>query len=218
MAQDARDTLRADWTALWRQAGATPAPGLFERLMAAWSEAQRHYHTLQHLGECLANFRTLAHLPEHPLEVRLALWFHDAIYDLGRHDNEARSADWAQAEMRAAGLPLAMAERVAALIMATCHDAVPEGIDAQVVVDIDLAILGAAPARFDEYERQVRQEYGHLPDPVFQAGRAALLRQFLARPRLFSTADCRERLEAPARQNLARSLRDLAASGPAGRE
>lgn len=120
--------------------------------------------------------------------------------------------------MLAAGLPAAMAARVATLIMATCHDAAPEGIDAQVVVDIDLAILGAAPARFNEYERQVRQEYGHLPDPVFQAGRAAILRHFLARPWLFSTPECRERLEAPARQNLTRSLQELATSGPAGRD
>lgn len=99
MAQDARDALKDDWDRLWQAAGAMPAPDLFDRLLAAWSEPHRHYHTLQHLGECLANFRTLAHLPEHPLEVRLALWFHDAIYELGRHDNEARSADWARAEM-----------------------------------------------------------------------------------------------------------------------
>lgn len=213
MAQDARDTLRADWTALWREAGATPAPGLFERLMAAWSEAQRHYHTLQHLGECLANFRTLAHLPEHPLEVQLALWFHDAIYDLGRHDNEARSAEWAQAEMRAAGLPAAMAERVAALIMATCHNASPAGVDAEVVVDIDLWILGAPTARFEEYERQVRREYGHLPDAIYRAGRSAILQQFLARDRLFSTELFRARFEARARENLGESLRALRITG-----
>lgn len=213
MAQDARDTLKADWTALWREAGATPAPGLLERLLAAWSEPQRHYHTLQHLGECLAHFRTLAHLPEHPLEVRLALWFHDAIYDLGRHDNEARSADWAQAEMRAAGLPLAMAERVAALIMTTCHNASPAGTDAEVVVDIDLWILGAPAARFDEYERQVRQEYGHLPDAIYRAGRSAILQQFLARDRLFSTEVFRERFEKQARENICASLRSLRITG-----
>lgn len=211
MAQDARDDLLDDWTALWRQAGAPPAPGLFERLLAAWSEPQRHYHTLQHLGECLAHFRALAHLPEHPVEVGLALFFHDAVYAIGRHDNEARSAAWARDEMRAEGLPADMAERVATLVMATCHDAIPQGIDAQVLVDIDLSILGAAPARFAEYEAQVRREYGHLPEEVFRQGRKAILEQFSARPRLFSTPAARDRWEAQARENLAASLRRLAA-------
>lgn len=211
MAQDAHKPLKDDWDSLWQQAGATPAPGLFDALIARYSEAHRQYHTLQHLGECLANFKTLAHLPEHPLEVRLALWFHDAIYDLGRSDNEARSADWAQAEILAAGLPRAMSERVAALIMATCHNASPEGIDAEVVVDIDLWILGAPAERFDEYERQVRLEYGHLPEGVFRVGRMAVLQQFLGRGRLFSTREFVERYEGRGRQNLVRSLAELAA-------
>lgn len=210
MAQDAHKTLKDDWDHLWQQAGATPAPGLFDALIARYSEAHRQYHTLQHLGECLANFKALAHLPEHPLEVRLALWFHDAIYDLGRPDNEARSADWAQAEILAAGLPPAMAERVAALIMATCHNASPEGIDAEVVVDIDLWILGAPAERFDEYERQVRREYGYLPDEVFRVGRMAVLQQFLGRARLFSTRELQEGDEARARGNMERSLAALA--------
>lgn len=214
MAQDARkglpDALKDGWDTLWQAAGATPAPALFDRLLAAWSEPQRQYHTLQHLGECLANFQTLAHLPEHPLEVRLALWFHDAIYDLGRHDNEARSADWAREEILAAGLPPEMAERVTALIMATCHNASPVGIDAEVVVDIDLWILGAPAERFDEYERQVRREYGHLPEGVFLIGRMAVLQQFLGRARLFSTREFVERHEGWARENLERSLAALA--------
>lgn len=213
MTQDAQAALQQAWDALWQQAGATPAPALLERLLAAWSEPQRQYHTLQHLGECLANYQTLAHLPEHPLEVQLALWFHDAIYDLGRPDNEARSAEWARAEILTAGLPAAMAERVEALIMATCHHANPVGIDAEVVVDIDLWILGAPVERFDEYERQVRREYGHLPEAVFRAGRMAILEQFLARPTLYGTAEFRSRFEAVARENLGRSLRVLRSVG-----
>lgn len=210
MAQDAHDSLLSDWTDLWRQAGATPAPDLFARLMAAWSEPQRQYHTLQHLGECLAHFRALAHLPDHPVEVGFALFFHDAVYELGRPDNEARSADWARDELLAADLPADLAERVAALILATCHDAEPQGIDAQVLVDIDLAILGAAPARFAEYEAQVRREYGHLPDEVFRRGRMAILQQFRDRTCLFSTPDARERWETQARQNLTWSIQCLA--------
>lgn len=206
-------SLRADWDALWQAAGATPTADLFARLAAAWSEPQRHYHTLQHLGECLALLPRFATQAEHPVEAGLALWFHDAVYALGGADNEARSAAWAREEMLAAGLPAAMAARVTALILATCHDAIPATADARVVVDIDLAILGAAPERFDEYERQVRQEYGHLPAAAFRHGRTAVLQQFLEREWIYSTPLGREGLEAQARANLARSLRALRMPG-----
>lgn len=209
MAQAARAELLSRWQALWREAGALPAPGLSERLLAAWSEPQRHYHTLQHLGECLAHLPALAATAHDPVAVGLALWFHDAVYDPGRADNEARSAEWARAEILAAGLPTVLADHVTDLIMATCHHATPADRDAEVVVDIDLAILGAAPARFAEYERQVRREYGHLPDEVFRLGRMAVLREFLGRERIFSTEEFFARFEAVARGNLERSLRAL---------
>ncbi len=135
--------LQERWRSLWAQAGVSPDSGLFRKLIAAWSEPHRHYHTLQHLRECLANFETLRHLPKHPVEVGFAIWFHDAIYDVTRHDNEARSAAWAKAEILRAGLSEETADRVADLIMATRHNATPVGIDAAVLVDIDLWILGA---------------------------------------------------------------------------
>jgi predicted metal-dependent HD superfamily phosphohydrolase len=204
--------LLTHWQALWQEAGGAPAPALFPQLIAAWSESHRHYHTLQHLGECLANFETLRHLPEHPLDVQLALWFHDAIYDVTRHDNEARSAEWARKEILAAGLPAATADRVEKLIMATCHNAQPTGIDAEVLVDIDLWILGAPQARFEEYERQVRKEYAHVPDEAFRLGRLAILQQFQARPRLFNTEPFFTRYEPQARSNLQHSITRLLGS------
>lgn len=206
MAHDAHDSLTRHWQTLWRDAGATPAPDLLPRLFAAYSEPHRHYHTLQHLGECLAHLQTMAQVPDHPVDVGLALWFHDAILESGRQDNEARSADWARQAILDAGLPASMADRVADLIMATCHHATPTGIDAEVLVDIDLGILGAPSARFDEYERQVREEYAFLPDSVFRQGRLQVLQHFMERPRLFSTAAFFGRYEAQARENLIRSI------------
>lgn len=205
--------LQERWRSLWAQAGVSPDSGLFRKLIAAWSEPHRHYHTLQHLRECLANFETLRHLPKHPVEVGFAIWFHDAIYDVTRQDNEAHSAAWAKSEILKAGLAEEMAERVAGLIMATRHNATPVGIDATVLVDIDLWILGAPPERFDEYERQVREEYGQLPDAVFRQGRLAILQQFLARPALFGTPEFLGAHEQQARANLTRSIALLCGAG-----
>ena len=198
----------ASWQRLWGELGATVVNGgLMNQLVGAYSERHRHYHTLQHLRECLAQFDAAATLARRPAEVELALWFHDAVYDPQRQDNEERSADWARASVLAAGCAAKMAERVAGLVLATkSHQAPAGGADAALLLDIDLAILGAAPGRFDEYERQIRAEYAHVPDDEFRTGRARVLRSFLERERIYLTDAFHDALEARARANLERSL------------
>jgi predicted metal-dependent HD superfamily phosphohydrolase len=198
--------LRASWSDAWRALGASADDALLAELLARYAEGQRAYHTLQHLGECLVHLARERDGAERPAEVALALWFHDAIYDVHRHDNEARSADWARQAARRAGLAPEVAERLHALVMATRHDAQPVGADARLLVDIDLAILGATPARFAEYERQIRIEYAHVPPAVFEPRRCQILGGFLARDPLYLTAPMRTRLEAAARANLGQAV------------
>lgn len=191
------------WSAAWRDLDlAAPPQAVLDAVIRGWAEPHRRYHTPQHLSECLALFDGDRALVERPGEVAIALWFHDAVYDTSGHDNEARSADWARRVLLEAGAAGVVADRVHALIMATCHNEVPATADAKLLVDIDLAILGAAPARFHEYERQIRDEYGFVPEARYRAKRAEILRGFLARPTLFSTRTYRARFDAAARSNL----------------
>lgn len=197
----------AGWQRMWEELGAQGSQqALFNQLIAAYSERHRHYHTLQHLRECLQSFEAARTLAQRPAEVELALWFHDAVYDVHRDDNEERSAEWAAMAVRNAGLQDAVAQRVHALVMATKHKALPAGIDAQVLVDVDLAILGAAEARFDESDMQIRREYAHVPEATFREGRCRVLRSFLERPRLYATEAFHQALEERARRNLARAI------------
>jgi predicted metal-dependent HD superfamily phosphohydrolase len=191
------------WQRLWTELGARDIDrGLFNRLVAAYSEGQRHYHTLQHLRECLLHFEAAASLAQHPAEVELALWFHDAVYDPQRSDNEERSAEWAARSVRGAGCAEDVARRVEMLVLATrTHAAAPDA-DTKLLLDIDLAILGAAPARFAEYGRQVRAEYAHVPEELFRDRRARVLASFLARARIYATDAYRDALEQRARANL----------------
>jgi predicted metal-dependent HD superfamily phosphohydrolase len=138
--------LPARWLATWAALNLAPPTGLCEQLLRAWHEPQRHYHTLQHLNECLALFDTLRALAEQPADIELALWFHDTVYDVQGHDNEARSAHWATGALAAGGVDAARCQRVHDLIMATCHTALPASPDQALLVDIDLAILGAPAA------------------------------------------------------------------------
>ena len=209
--EEAAPDLPALWQATWRLLG-RPAPvKARDQLMKAWSEPQRHYHDLRHLQECLGRWSAWQTLAERPGEVALALWFHDAVYEPLAKDNELLSAAWAVQVMTACELDSAAADRVHRLIMATCHQAEPEGPDAALVVDIDLAILGAAPERFEAYDRDVRKEYRVVPGFLYRRKRREVLQAFLELPRIYRTPPARDALEATARVNLQAALSRLAA-------
>lgn len=198
------------WQRMWQGLGVPQADRtLLQALLARYAEPHRHYHTLQHLDACFAHFETVREEADHPSEVELALWFHDAVYEIRVADNELRSADWARDALLAAGSGPDTAQRVHALVMATCHNARSTTRDAEILLDVDLAILGAPAAQFDAYEAQVRAEYASVPEPAFRSGRRRILEEFLARWRIFHTAHFNSRYEAQARANLHRSIGEL---------
>jgi predicted metal-dependent HD superfamily phosphohydrolase len=199
------DLFLTSWQRAWTGIGAVgEGAALFAQLKTAYAEPQRHYHTLQHLGECLAAFDAAQDLAEHPHEVEMALWFHDAIYDVKGSANEQRSADWARDALLAASVAPTSAQQVHDLVMATRHTAVPQGRDEQLLIDIDLSILGAERARFDEYEQQIRKEYAYVPGFLFRRKRKEILKGFLDRPAIYSTPHFHDALETRARDNLRR--------------
>src|SRR6201989_3023597 len=110
------------WQSVWQELGAaTASEGLYHQLVACYSEPHRKYHTIQHLNECLTHLESARELADHADEVELALWFHDAIYDTSKKDNEQRSAEWARDSVQAAGVSGEKADRIYELIMATMH-------------------------------------------------------------------------------------------------
>lgn len=202
------------WEVIWSALGRPAPPMLREELAVAWSEPHRHYHDARHLGECLALWSRWQAQAEHPGEVAIALWFHDAVYDPKASGNELRSAAWAARSILKAGLASETAQRVHDLIMATRHDAwtdaQQQGREVQLLLDIDLAILGAPGERFERYDKDVRKEYAWVPGFRYRSLRAQVLQGFLNRPQLYHGAAARELLEAQARINLAAALSRLA--------
>ena len=197
------------WRATWASLNLAPPTGLCEQLLRAWGEPQRHYHTLQHLTECLALSETLRAHAEQPADIELALWFHDAVYDVQGHDNEARAAHWATEALATGGVDAARCQRVHDLIMATCHTALPASPDQALLVDIDLAILGAPDVRFAEYTCQIGAEYAWVPPQVYAVKRRAVLQGFLDREQIYTTPAVAQRLEQRARYNLAKAISSL---------
>lgn len=203
----ALDPLR--WESLWRQLGGTAPPGSFAELERHYGGSDRHYHGAPHILACLAHFDRLRELADQPAQVELALWLHDVIYDTRRQDNEAASAALACDWLAERGLAR-HGEALHALILATCHQAGGLAGDAALVADIDLSILASAPPVYAQYQAAVRREYAWVPDALFNAGRAKVLRQLLDQAPLYQTPKLRRDWEAPARANLEGELRTLA--------
>lgn len=178
---------------------------LRERLLAAYAEPHRGYHNLEHLTEVLDRVRLL----DGDDTVRLAAWFHDAVYD-ERGDNEERSAVLAETELAARGVPPDTVAEVARLVRLTATHAVgDDDRNGAILCDADLAILAADDARYREYVAGVRREYAHVPDDAFRAGRTQVLERLAQLPSLFHTDHGRTHWERPARANIARELEEL---------
>lgn len=198
------------WTTLWQHLGAQGnAQEVYNDLVARYSEPHRAYHTLEHIGHCFDELEQVRHLAANPDAVELALWYHDAIYDTKAKDNEERSAALVVEMVISASLPDNLGQSVANLIIATKHLAIPIDPDVQLLVDIDLSILGQSEDKFDEYERQVRKEYDWVSEDAFVAGRSAILKSFLDRTNIYATQFFRNKYEAQARRNITRSLARL---------
>jgi predicted metal-dependent HD superfamily phosphohydrolase len=194
------------------------AEDLRGRLAERYREPQRRYHDLRHLHEVLQTVDELAEEADDVDAVRWAAWFHDAVYDVRRDDNEERSAELAEQELAALGLAPALVAEVSRLVRLTATHRPDEGdANGAVLCDADLRILAADPWRHAEYVVDVRTEYAHVAEDDFRAGRAAVLRALLSADRLYRTQSGHARWEERARTNVTAELHHLEASAAGAR-
>jgi predicted metal-dependent HD superfamily phosphohydrolase len=197
------------WRRLLKSHGASGSAveDAFAMLIEAYSSPIRKYHGCSHLADVLDQIDRLAAYAHDPGVVRLAAWFHDAVYDSRREDNEERSAELARRTLRGLGLPTDTITSVADLVLCTkTHAAPDDDWNALTLIDADLAILGTASAEYRAYAEGIRAEYAWVPEEEFRRGRAAVLRRFLERPRIYRTEFMFLDREAAARHNLEHEL------------
>lgn len=175
-----------------------------QELMQRWSEPHRRYHTLAHLDFMLSVVDEFAGEADDADQVRLAAWFHDAIYDSGASDNERRSAWLAADRLGRLGVPAAEVVRLVELT--ATHQPAAGDRNGQLLCDADLAILGSSPADYARYAEAIRAEYSDVPPDAFRAGRAAILRRLSAVDHVYHRPPLRDRFEVAARANLASEL------------
>ena len=197
------------WSELATRLGIVKPLVAFRWLEAHYEERARKYHTAHHINECLGILDRAHHEQASNPLVEFALWFHDAIYNTFSKKNEERSADAAERVLERSGRRMADCDAVRALILATCHAREPTDPAQQLLVDVDLAILGAEADRYAEFELQIRAEYWWVPTVMYRKQRAAVLKSFIHRPSIYATHEFRERLERQARNNIAWGLEQL---------
>jgi predicted metal-dependent HD superfamily phosphohydrolase len=201
-------TFLTSWAELAAELDLAPEPAndIGFDLAACHTEPHRHYHTMEHITAVL---RHLADLNAATPTARLAAFFHDAVYEPTRSDNEAQSAELAREVLQAVDRP--EADDVAAIVMATAKHELPVGAPRETAafLDADLAILAARPDVYDNYSSNVRAEYSHVPDDDFRSRRKTILEGFLAREQLFFTTAGQAKFEMSARANLGREIASL---------
>ncbi|MCO4256304.1 DUF4031 domain-containing protein [Pseudarthrobacter cellobiosi] len=176
---------------------------LFLDLLDRWSEDHRRYHGCTHLLTVLEALDLLADPADPPRTVLLAAWFHDAVYRGVAGQDEEESARLAEERLPDAGLPAADVEEVARLVRLTSdHRPEPGDHDGALLCDADLSVLGGEPEPYARYVAAVREDYAHIGDADFAAGRAAVVRHLLELDPLFHSDRARELWLDAARRNL----------------
>jgi predicted metal-dependent HD superfamily phosphohydrolase len=192
-------------------------PSVRAELVKAYSASDRHYHDLRHIDAMLGLMREHVVLLTDPTTLEAAIWFHDAIYDTHRDDNEQRSADLARERLSSIANTQQL-DRIVEMIRATANHVMPSGLDGRAAsdcalfLDMDLAILASAPHEFTAYEQAVRREYAWVPEAMWIIGRRRVLETFMMRASIYSSPQFRSSHETPARRNLAQALSVLEAN------
>lgn len=188
----------------------SPGRDVYLELEQLYSEPHRKYHNLQHVVECLKHLDSFPIGDAKSASIELAIWFHDAIYFPLRPGNEMASADLARQRLSSLGADRALIESVYSLVMATTHSGEPPQDTAHaLMIDIDLAILGASRNSFQSYEAAIRTEYRLVPRPIYRQKRKAILETFLRRDSIYYTRPFIQNRERQARSNLLWSVSNL---------
>ncbi len=198
-----------NWLALMERLNLASNMATFAQLQSHYEQPHRHYHNTHHITATLNCLEKVRAYTRNYDALEMALWFHDAVYDVFSSSNEQDSADWAVRFLQQNQVDSPFIETVYRLIMATLHEVTPVGSDEALMVDIDLSILGRESQDYAQFEQAIRKEYQRIPSFIYKRKRRAILQGFLNRACIFSHEYFVERYEKQARNNLTWAINAL---------
>ncbi len=175
---------------------------LWREIDQCYTAKNRHYHNLAHLENLLAQLEQVRSQVEDWSTLLFTLYYHDAVYNALKKDNEEESALLAEQRLHQLGVPATSIARCTSQILATKSHHLSRDNDTNLFTDADLSILGSEPNAYAMYAQQVRKEYSIYPDIIYKAGRKKVLQHFLAMPQIFKTKHFIDKFEQQARINL----------------
>lgn len=181
----------------------------WDELAKNYSSAKRHYHNLSHPENLFAELEQIQAEISDWNTICFSVFYHDAIYDAKKNDNEEQSALLAEKRLRELNVPEKIISRCKEQIIATKSHALSSENDTNLFTDADLSILGKSAESYEIYFRQIREEYSIYPDLLYKPGRKKVLNHFLEMKRIFKTDLFADRYEKQARENLGMELRML---------
>lgn len=191
------------------RAGIDAAWRLLEK---SYSQSSRHYHNLQHIEQMVDGVGQWRSFSQNPA-LLMAIFYHDAVYNVLFSDNEEKSARLAQSELHKLHFPAEIIEHCTQLIIATKQHQPADYPDSDLLLDLDLAILGSSWDNYLEYTRKIRREYSVFPGILYKPGRKKVLEKFLERPFIYQTETFRRDFEQIARANLQMEISLLSGVG-----
>jgi len=176
---------------------------VFAEILQNYQENHRYYHNLEHISELLYWNQKFENQLNNSEIVQFSIWFHDVIYKSHRKDNEAQSAEFAKLQLQKMQISEKTIKIVYEYILATKSHQTQDDTDLQYFLDFDLAILGASPLRYEQYQKAVQKEYSFVPEFLYRKARKKVLRNFLDRPQIFFQLTDLEKI---ARKNIQNEL------------
>ncbi len=181
--------------------------GTFDELLKLYNSGKRYYHDLTHIINLMKLWEDNKNQLVDDEVVYLAIWFHDAIYDAWKSNNEELSAEMAKEFLIKINFPVAKIDKVVEYIHATkTHENPSQDSDLGFFLDFDMSILGSEATIYDVYTQQIRDEYSFYPGFIYNRGRKKVLKSFIEKPFIYQTEEFRAKLETQARQNINREL------------
>ena len=212
VSQTIKDKLFYNWWQLLQSfnVNQTAVEKSFTQIVAAYSNPNRYYHTLEHIHHVLEVIQTLKDKTQNLTSVQIAAWFHDIVYETQATENEEKSANYAVELLSFLSIPCNVVKNVKRLILATKnHQALTNDGDAQVLLDADLAILGSNPSEYRKYTQAIRNEYIWVPRLEYFLARRELLQNFLQRENIYFTQVMQQTKEENAIKNLRAEIEQI---------
>ena len=197
------------WSNLMVRMGFPENRETYDRLVQHYSDKNRAYHNLKHIEECLALLDAFAPKGLNVDVIEMAIWFHDIIYNPYGKENEKKSAIKAQQFLEENSADNDLIEEVYQLIMSTLHKDTPKNQNEELIMDIDIAILGKDESAYQSYTEKIRKEYKLVPWPLYKKKRKEILMNFLNRDYIYQTPYFRDKFEKKARLNIQKEIEQL---------